>query len=50
MPKMLINAQKEQICRLQGLPGVGRLWLMVGIPTKGDQLITTAILMQAIAG
>jgi hypothetical protein len=41
MPKMLINAQKEQICRWQGLLGYGEIMVKCfGVPTKRDQLIT----------
>jgi len=46
MPKMLINAQKEHICRSHGLMGYGEITLMVGVPTKRDQFITTLILMR----
>ena len=46
MPKMLINAQKEQICRSQGLPGIGRLRLWLEFLQNVTKLITTLALMR----
>jgi hypothetical protein len=46
MPKVLINAQKEQICRSQGPPGYREI-IVIGLEflRNATKLITTLILV-----